>query len=421
MKINILKSVAIAAMMALASCTTEVVESPESGGMSLSQGENVIKISLSNTMGTRAARPMGSSKAENNVNRIAFKFLSQDNQEDFQEVELLGVFNGDVKDTDYEVKDGVLLLPDEYNGSEISVKFGNLTPGTYKIIACGYNYTSGKDKNDEFPYTIQPAGEDYLLKCENISNGVQEIFAGCNSNAPFVVVNKYGKFTESPKILLTRQVAGLIAYFKEAPTYVRNKKVAKITVSSKANVPGFYIPKAGDYNGIDNGSWVSSTWINYLTFDMSQATNYSNPSSYFYDFDDSYILADGMTDIENLVCDKNTLFGSCFLLAFPAYCDFSINAPQCATLNICYWTEGDDTNPILSVPLRSGGNTGDALGTNSYQYGIKSNNLYSIGTKNTVNNEDNDDEPVSLDESTGYEDAEVSIDSKWNNTHELIK
>lgn len=424
MKINVLKSFAVVAMMALASCTTEVVESTESGGQTLSQGENVIKISLSNTMGTRAARPMGSSEAENNINRIAFKFLRQD-QTGFQEVKLLGVYDDDdVIVDDYEVSDSVVLvLPEEYDGSEINVKFDNLEPGSYKIIACGYNYTSGKDKEDKFPYDIQPAGEDYLLKCENPSNGVQEIFAGCNSNAPFVVVNKYGKFTESPVIELTRQVAGLIAYFKEAPAYVRNKKVSKITVSSKADVKGFYIPGTGDYNGIGDAeySWVANKWINYLTFDMSKATNYSNPTSYFYDFDDSYILADGMTEIDDLVCDENTLFGSCFLLSFPKYHDFSLYAPKCATLNICYWAEGNDTEPILSVPLRSGGSSSDGLNTDSYQYGIKTNNLYSIGTKKTVDNTDNADDPTSLEESTGYENAEVSIDSEWENTHELIK
>lgn len=424
MKINVLKSFAVVAMMALASCTTEVVESTESGGQTLSQGENVIKISLSNTMGTRAARPMGSSKAENNVNRIAFKFLMQDDQTEFQGVELLGVYDdNDVIVDDYEVSNGVLVLPEEYDGSEINVKFDNLEPGSYKIIACGYNYTSGTDEEDKFPYDIQPAGENYLLKCEDLSNGVQEIFAGCNSNAPFVVVNKYGKFTEPPVIELTRQVAGLIAYFKEAPVYVRNKKVSKITVSSKADVKGFYIPGTGDYNGIGDAeySWVATKWINYLTFDMGKAKNYSNPSSYFYDFDDSYILADEMTEIDGLVCDANTLFGSCFLLSFPAYYDFSSSAPKCATLNICYWADGDDTEPILSVPLRSGGSSSDALSTNSYQYGIKTNNLYSIGTKKTVDNTDDEDEPTSLDESTGYENAEVSIDSEWKTTHELIK
>lgn len=39
-----------------------------------------------------------------------------------------------------------------------------------------------------------------------------------------------------------RQVAGLVAYFKEAPAFVNNTKVAKITVSTKAKVNAFYFP-----------------------------------------------------------------------------------------------------------------------------------------------------------------------------------
>jgi len=72
------------------------------------------------------------------------------------------------------------------------------------------------------------------------------------------------------------------------------------------------------------------------------------------------------------------------------------------------------------VPLRSGGDKDDQLTASSYQYDIKCNNFYSIGTKKTVDNSDDNDNPISIDESTGYDYANVSITSDWSDVHDLV-
>lgn len=436
MKVNILKPAVLAAVTVLAACTNEVIESSGNNDLTLGQGEDVIRISLSNTTATRAARPISSSEAKNNVNRLAFRFLTNGHEE-VQYITLDGVIDEEGQmETEYKVNGNVLELPDTYTGSEIRVKFSGLKEGVYKILVYGYNYTSGTDGEDAFPYDISLHDSEYLLKCENVTT-VQEIFAGSNQNGTtdeYVKVNQHDKFTTPPTIKLERQVAGLLAYFKEAPVFVNNTKVAKVTVSSKATITGFYMPAAlmpgsqlqpsnnmrgSEYNGIYTDGWAGSTWVNYLTFDMSKATNYNDThldNGDYYKFK-QYLLADETAEISGLVCNENTLFGSCFLLAFPAYNDFSIKG-QCATLNICYWDENGDL--ILSVPLRSGGSENDALTANSYQYAIKCNNFYSIGTKKTGDNSDGNDNPISIDESTGYDYANVSISSDWENTHGLI-
>lgn len=423
-------------MMALAACTTEVIESPGSNDLALGQGEDVIRISLSNTAGTRAARPIGSSEALNNVNRIAFMFLTNEHEK-VDYIKLEGVIDQDGQTkTGYTVEDNVLKLPSTYDGSEIRVKFSGLKEGYYKILVYGYNYTSGTDSSDAFPYEISLHESLYLLACDNVTE-VQEIFAGSNQTGDtdvYVEVNQHDKFTAPPTIKLVRQVAGLLAYFKEAPVFVNNTKVAKVTVSSKATINGFYMPAAlmpgtqqnpaddnmrgPEYNGIYTNNWAGSTWVNYLSFDMKKATNYDNQhldNGDHYTFTD-YLLADE-TAIPDLDCDSNTLFGSCFLLAFPAYNDFGTKE-KCATLNICYWDESDKL--ILSVPLRSGGDAEDSLTSETYQYSIKCNNFYSIGTKKTADNSDGNDKPISIDEPTGYDYANVSIDSDWNDSHDLF-
>lgn len=422
MKINLLKFAACATVLSLAACTNDVVEIPGNleNQLSLPQGQDVIRISLTNTTSTRAARPVSSSEADNNVNRIAFKFLNSSNQA-VEGISLEGVVDavsGD-EDPDFESVSNVLHLPDSYDGSEINIKFSGLQEGSYKIIAYGYNYTEGTDIQDTFPYTIDVKGSGYLLKCEGVSSAIQEIFAGCNEG-DLIGVNQHGKFQTVPKITLSRQVAGLLAYFKEAPVFVDNKKVKKVTVSTKVAITGFYFPASllsDAYSGIGD---VSTAWVDYLTFDMQQASNYKSQyleSGDFYEFSDSYLLANETNPIDGLTCQENTLFGSRFLLPFSGYRDLSVGGYDCATLNICYWAE-DDTL-IKSVSLRNGGSEDDELRSDSYQYGILCNNFYSIGTKKGTGDNPGDN-PISIDEPTGYDHAEVDINDDWIQSHSLI-
>lgn len=430
MNVKILKPTALAAIMALAACTNEVIESPESNRLALGQGEDVIRISLSNTTGTRAERPISSSEATNNVNRLTFKFLTEAQQE-VEGITLEGAIDETTGESErnYEVAENVLILPEEYSGEEICVKFSGLKKGVYKIIAYGYNYTAGTDGSDAFPYSIEIQETNHLLKCENVTK-VQEIFAGCNENSVYVEVNQHEKFTEPPVITLKRQVAGLLAYFKEIPVFVSNKKVAQITVSSKTNVTAFSFPASllekPSYNGFASNlnDWYSSNWVNYLTFDMTKASNYTDQhldAGDYYEFaneDGKFLLANETAAIAGMVCNENTLFGSRFLLAYPQHIDLGVQEPKCATLNICYWDESGAL--ILNVPLRSGGNAEDSLNSNSYQYDILCNNFYAIGKKSDLGGEPDDNDPISIDEPTGYDYAKVSISSDWSQSHDLV-
>lgn len=429
MKLSILKPAALAAMMALAACTNEVSETPGNpNSLALGQGEDVIRISLSNTTGTRAPRPMGSSEATNNVNRLAFKFLTS-GQTEVKGITLEGVIDeatGEAETGYEEPVNNVLKLPSSYDGSEICIKFSGLQKGSYKIIAYGYNYTEDVDEQDAFPYTIETKGDSYLLQCENVTE-VQEIFAGCNKS-DLVAVNQHGKFGTVPEIKLERQVAGLMAYFMNAPVFVNNEKVAKITVSSKANVTGFYFPAslANDpsYNGMSTSNWNENGWVDYLTFNMTKASNYTSPylkSGDYYEFDNeegNFLLATETDPIDKLVCNQNTLFGSRFLLAYPNSYDCSVNEPECATLNICYWAE--DNSLILCVPLRNGGDEKPLDSSANYQYHILCNNFYAIGTKDALGGDPGNNNPLDIDEPTGYDYAKVSINSDWTQTHDLI-
>lgn len=418
MNASILKSAAIiAAAASLAACTNDRLPS-DNGNLTLGPGEDVIRISISNTTDTRAARPISSNKGENNINRIAFKFFEMNNNTPVDYINITGLIDDEGNDVgDYTAEGTVLALTAPYSGT-MNIVFDGLEPeSTYKIIAYGYNQQ--EEGSYEFPYTLEPRGENYQMTCTTLEDPIEEVFAGTTSNSDFINVNQHGKFTQVPVIELTRQVAGMLAYFQEVPAFADNQRVYKITVSGKAKVSGFYFPanlgKDEHYNGIMTEDWAGTEWINYLTFDLEKGASNFNDTLYpgdTYEFNDSYLLAEETPEIEELECNKNTLFGSCFLAAHPEYKDFG-TLSNCATLNICYWGE-DETEPLLTVPLRkSGTDEGDEITTTSYQYGIYCNNFYSIGKKTDIGGDPNDNEPLIIDEPTGYDNAEITIHSGW--------
>lgn len=453
MKKNYLKFAAFAIMMALTACTTEVIvvhENESDSNLTLGPGEDVIRISMTNTSSTRAARPISNSVADNNINRIAFKFLTSSGQA-VETINLVGVIDpvtGKSIDN-YTVDGNVLKLNSTLeNTNTINIKFSNLGKNTsYRIIAYGYNNEGDENK---FPYTIEVGKKDdsgdYLLKCEELeTKTIEEIFSGATSG--FIGVNQHGKFEKVPNITMKRQVAALLAYFKKAPVFVNNERVKKITVSTKVQTSGFYFPAAllkdDDFNGIGKTT-TNSEWIDYLSFDMKKASNYEESDAEYnsgdtYKFDKSttgknFLYADGMTEISELECKDNTLFGSCFLLPFPNSIYLSVEQYKCATLNICYWKE-TDTNTyelITSIPLKKGTNAteGENLSNDSYQYNIRCNNFYSIGTKRvsglendetgTDDETNKDDIPISIDEPTGWDYATVNIDEGYEVNNDLF-
>lgn len=466
MKKNYLKLAAFAIMMALTTaCTNEVIvvqEGEPGNSLTLGPGEDVIEISLTNTSNTRAARPITSSEATNNINRIAFKFLDN-NGTDLTAAEIAGIKIAEVIDEKGEKitnggytvdkENNVLKLENDFEPGDanvIHIKFAGLENGkgkSIRLIAYGYNVdeAAANSETDKFPYeniTFGQKGEAgaKLLSCDaSNATAIEEVFAGCDDETgeTFVTINQHDRFTSIPEITLKRQVAALLVYFKEAPVFVDNKRVEKITVSTRYQGTGFYFPAAllGQENSIYNGKGNDpDNWVHYLTFDMKKADGYDSKkfkSGDTYTFSSGknegkkYLLAEEMNEIEELECVDNTLFGSCFLLPFEGYRDYyNTNSAGHATLNICYWTTTDEGTEslITRIPLTNGQPTGTGSDNtnNLYNYGIHCNNFYYIGTKKTAGNDGDDDDPTSIDEPTGWEHAAIGIENDFDKENGLF-
>lgn len=422
MKTNLFMALAFAFLMLFAACTEEkIIYVEKENGIEVLPGEGVIKISLSNDLQTKAARPIGSSEAGNNVNRIAFKIISNvssnPDKTDGVSIELVDS-KGEPSNT-HKVENNVICLStNSFSTSEtLYVKFSDLPKGVWgKIIAYGYNCAEGVV---EFPYEIEVPSE-YLppLKCQNLSNNwkehkIEEIFAGSAD----IYINEFGKFTTQPKIELKRQVAGLMAYLEKVPAFVDKTKVAKITIRTYAPIVGFKFPSEmldGNvlYNGIVLDGYPAD--IDLLTFDLSQlATNYGKVTmGDTYTFEKGRNFATEMSgiNIEGLELEDNTLFGSRFLLPYAGNWDY-------ATLSICFFDT--DGKVLETVYLRNGGDSSSPENSEYYRYNIKCNHFYSIGTKEDVEDTDTDD-PLDITLASGYDIAEVTITDQWDDVYGLV-
>lgn len=433
MKRNLFLWAAFAVMMALAGCTQkEIVYVEKEDGTGTSQEENVIEISLSSVVSTRAARPIGSSEAANNVNRLMFKFYNHSNAYTGASISAVSSEDGGTSYTDKISEGNIIKLTDGMLEGENTLRLtlaGLPTDGSseFTIVAYGYNVA---DEGTSFPLTASGT-HSKGVETYTVSHPVtEEIFAG----HVVVEVNSYGRLKKGDyQLELTRQVAGLLAYFKNAPTYVDNKKVKTITVETGMSVVGLKFPASLVTNPAFNGVGGSYGVVKLLTFDMTKASNYgvddeAEVEEEFYEFEnggDGFLWAFEMKDATkpaDLKCEANTLFGSCFLAPFNLH-QSSFNIGQNtnyyeATLNIVYY--GTDDGVIKKIPLKV--TTGDAPADGNQEfYDIRCNNFYSIGTKTDINDGDSDDpgvpdtdDPLPIDPGTGYMDFFVSINDAWN-------
>lgn len=444
-------SAALATMMAFAACNkTEVAPVTESEG-ALGLDEDIIEIAVSNTaIGTRATRPVLSSAADNNVNKVVLAFFDGTTKVDnvtLTAMEGCEVSGTTLTYTDVDVEEGV--PGDTYREVKTAkVKVGNLSSVAGKpltVVAYGYN-------GSDFPYgepTLKSGETYYEITSLGDKSGtsLEEVFAG---NTTATVTANLGtdetpvyKFTSSVKIVLERQVAGMLAYFQNVPATINETKVAKITVEANGKSEGFSFPStflntgnSGDeakkwmLNGYNTVSTASDV---LLTFDLTDLKDSDSDNILDSGFGGvsaeegkKYKLAEEMMsglDVTKLVCENNTLFGGRYLIPYSDHVSTGD-----ATLVVKFWSADDDVNPLKTMEVTTNQYEGDLKG-DKYYYDIYCNNFYSIGQKMASDSTnggdgeepgeddpDNDDDPADLSAS---DELTVLINDAWAVIHNM--
>lgn len=417
---------AVIATMAFSSCQKEYIYvGGETGNYeSLEKGEGIITIGVSNTgIGTKSARPVGSSAADNNVNKVllvAYKYADGSYTVD-SNVKIKSYNSGSATGftnqmlfpwTNTQGSEGAAT--EEHLQGPHTVKVSGMASDVrYKFVAIGYHsdseesaYGTFSDENNDGIFTTANAITDQHL--------VEELFAGTSNE---VNTNNQGMFTSSVSVTLTRQVAGMLGYFKNIPIMIGESQVKYVKVFANAKYSTFSFPHQTDYNGVTRVE--DDTKYCLLSFDLSKiATNYaSHPDASYYTFNkiengqltqngsentEAKPFSDNYTMADNLSIKENSIFGGCYIIPYGQNIE-----GQTLTVEL----QDMDASPLATFNVKSSGQS---------DYDILCNNFYSIGKKlktdTTTPDPEDPDEPIDL---SGNTNIEVIINDQWDVLHNM--
>ena len=390
MKKNILfLGLAAMSLFTVASCSSD---DDLQAGMSIGAGDNVVTLALNpggSGMAVRAARPVTSSEAANNVDKVEVKLYRND---------------GGNYSLVNETENGQTIYEQDVTWTQgtktVKIPLEHLAQGSYKLVARGYNSTSTIVSFDEGT----PSTTINWTATQGEGNP-EEVFAGELD----LTVNAEGKIEGTPSNTLTmnRRVAGFLAYFKNIPTKVNEDvvKSVRVVASNKATkfdiiggtVAGYTSSSTSTtVNGTNADSPATETVL--CSFDMSSATNWAggNPTDDFYTF----------TKNENQV--DNTVLGGGFMVPFGKVSGVN-------TLRVELVGDGDAVLKTFNVKMPS---------TFAMEYDIYMNHFYSIGkkvssegTEGTDPGTDDDDDPANLG---GEGEIILSLSDAWDVVNDMV-
>ena len=446
---------AFATAMAFTACSNEdEMPAVDNGSMNI-EPDAMIEIAISNTGtgSTRAARPVTSSEAANNVNKVQQVFFDAEGNKvttgqgglTFDEAETTSDYsiseNGLITYTNTESSTGPGETNRETQKAKIRVN-GLDENAEYTIVAYGWN-------GNDFPYgTISNPVTDQMYYSTGESHnksgiGLEEVFAGTTKATTSKEVSKtegqttvtYIKFTSQVRVELTRQIAGMVAYFKNVPAEIDGKKVNKITVEAIDQSKGFYFPAAlytttesgitgNEFNGTSN-SGTSETLLTFSIDTETQTKDLEDGGKIYLFGNDKedgkkFQVADEMktVDVDALKLQDNTLFGGRFILPFAKH--VGSKTGWGSTLLVKIFTEGNSEAAAKTLTVK----TNDAPTTPTTEsalelfYDIRCNNFYSIGEKMDTDNNTpgGGDNPADL---SAEDNLMVLVNDAWSVIHDM--
>ena len=419
-------SACLFAAMAFTACTTEVIYVDSDGNpvehVDLKEGEGLLSVAVSSTdVSTRDVRPVGSSAAANNVNVVkVYAFSAANDGGSYTFDNTVGVkagananVSGDqgvititVNNSDDK---GEVVNPD--NGVNIEEKEIITLTGIdknkyYKFVAVGYNTTN--PYGDLSPVNGETELEEFTTTNSLTGYNVAELFATESATA------KKGDAKDFGTLTLTRQVAGMLAYFKNVPAKISGKAVAAIRIYANKSFTKFTYPATDDFNGTTAGS-DKDLLMEFIMADISTGTDADG----YYTFNgmDSgakkplakdYIAPSGLTLVEN------SIFGGRYLIPYDQHYD----TPSSSTLIVKL--EDGEGSPLRTLKVTT---DQTASGVDKYAYDIRCNNFYSIGQKlktETIDPDPEDpedpDKPIDL---SSKSEIVVQINDAWKVLHDM--
>ena len=372
--------ISVAGIMMMTACSRD---GEGDSGYTNTGGESEIIVSLS-TGGdriARAARPVESSEARNNVQAV--KISVYDNAGVDKTSEALA--GNSVVTWSAGPSDAGAPGTLEHKGSQ-TLKLKKLVANTtYTVVAYGYNdvadyaVTNGGNTDDAFTATFSGTTGDEA-----------EFFAGKSTfttNADGVLANGV-----TCEVVMLRQIAGLLGYVKNIPILYPNADNAPIAVryvrvyaSSRATT--FTFPSALDVNGAGN-----STKTKVLEYDLQTllGADYSTQvTAAGTDFSKTFTVAAKNTT--TLKTEVNSLLGGAFVIPFAAIAGVTTFTVE---LYPDEATGGANALKVWNVVAKTASGSSTALPADAKVYPVERNKFYSIGQKLRAASTSDPDEPT---------------------------
>lgn len=451
MKKTFLGALLFAGTLAFTACQNETLVYVDENGnpienAELQEGEGILKITVSSTDATsRAVRPVGSSAAANNVSEVkvyVFKKAGTSNgNADYtfdNSISLSNELDGVSGGNGIFTVTGLEPVDDHANPSmekhtdqtKILTLKGLSKSTTYKFVAVGYNGTT-------YPYGTLPAPtgettlENFIQTTTTTKSDyeVEELFAGVSADC--TTNPDKAAFNGEASVTITRQVAGMLGYFKNIPTKIGEAVVKYVRVYANKEFTKFKFPAqlltAPDFNGVDaNITADKEGKFLVMEFDISAiATNWNGgtPTGSTYTFENwtngklggstKAPLATGYTAPEGLKLVENSIFGGRYLIPYDQHVD-----SQTLTVEL----QDENGKALKTLNVVTDKQTTPSDGTKN-AYDIRCNNFYSIGKKLDTDstdggdpNPEDPDEPVDL---SGNTDIKVIVNDAWKVLHNM--
>ena len=432
-------SACLFAAMAFTACTTEVIYVDSDGNpvehVDLKEGEGLLSVAVSSTdVSTRDVRPVGSSAAANNVNVVKVYAFSADAEEGTYYFDnTVGV---KANQSGISAAGGIITIT-KFTGHTVTeenyeshvdqqetITLTGLDPAKYyKFVAVGYNDADGQ---------VNPYGEPSLAagttsltafttSTAKTGYGVEELFATQSANATKGDVKNQGTLT------LTRQVAGMLAYFKNVPATIDGTDVAAIRIYANKSFTQFTYPATGDFNG----TGTASGKIEIMTFELTNINSGVNADGY-YTFNtlskgsvtNTSVsstnqgvapLAKDYVQPNNLTLVENSIFGGRYLIPYDQHYDAVSGEGSTLTIEL----QDADGTALRTLKVKT--DQSMSVPASQYFYDIRCNNFYSIGQKLKTETTDpgdpeDPDEPIDL---SSKSEIVVKINDAWKVLHDM--
>lgn len=431
-------SACLFAAMAFTACTTEVIYVDSDGNpvehVDLKEGEGLLSVAVSSTdVSTRDVRPVGSSAAANNVNVVKVYAFSADAVGGIYYFDnTVGVKDGQEGISGTEgiitiamdgiVSDYIPSIGNHIEETKNNITLTGLDPAKYyKFVAVGYNTTN--PYGDLSPENGVTELEEFTTTNSLTGYNVAELFATQSSAA------KKGDVKNQGTLTLTRQVAGMLAYFKNVPATIDGTDVAAIRIYANKSFTKFTYPATDDFNGTTVGSdkdllmefimadiSTGKDADGYYTFNTLSKGSVTNTSVSSTN-QGVAPLAKDYVQPNNLTLVENSIFGGRYLIPYDQH--YGAVSGEGSTLTIELQDAGGTALRTLKVKTDQS-MSGPAT---QYFYDIRCNNFYSIGQKlktETIDPDPEDpedpDKPIDL---SSKSEIVVQINDAWKVLHDM--